>query len=94
MNAPEEGVEQLDVRTMWPHEARSFTPWLAKNLPLLGAELGLKLELIQTEHRVVSLVLDILAEEPDTGRTGRHREPVGMDRHHPSRPTAHLRHLP
>ena len=67
MNAPEEGVEQLDVRTMWPHEALSFTPWLAKNLHLLGAELGLKLELIQTEQQVVSLFLDILAEEPDTG---------------------------
>ena len=69
MTAPEEDVEQLDVRTKWPHEALDFTPWLAKqeNLDLLGAELGLKLECAQTEVQVGSMYLDILAKECDTG---------------------------
>ena len=69
MTAPEEGVEQLDVRTKWPHEALDFTPWLAKqeNLDLLGAELGLSLECAQTEVQVGSMYLDILAKERDTG---------------------------
>ena len=30
MTEPEEGIEQLDVHTLWRHEALNFTPWLAK----------------------------------------------------------------
>ena len=69
MTAPEDGVEQLDVRTCWEHEALDFTPWLAEqeNLDLLGAELGLSLECAQTEVQVGSMYLDILAKERDTG---------------------------
>ena len=69
MTTPEEDVEQLDVRTKWPHEALDFTPWLAEqeNLDLLGAELGLSLECAQTEVQVGSMYLDILAKERDTG---------------------------
>ena len=69
MTEPEEGVEQLDVRTCWEHEALDFTPWLAKqeNLDLLGEELGLKLEFVEREKQVGSMYLDILAKEPDGG---------------------------
>ena len=94
MTEPEEGVEQLDVRTCWEHEALDFTPWLAKqeNLDLLGAELGLRLECVKREKPVGSLYLDILARERRDRRAGRHREPARRDRPRPSRPTAHLRH--
>ena len=69
MTAPEEPVELLDVRTLWKDEALNFTPWLAKqeHLDLLVAELGLRLECAQTEVRVGSMRLDILAKECDTG---------------------------
>ena len=69
MSAPEEPVELLDVRTLWKDEALNFTPWLAKqeHLDLLGAELGLRLECAQTEVRVGSMRLDILAKECGTG---------------------------
>ena len=69
MTAPEDGVEQLDVRTKWPHEALDFTPWLAKqeHLNLLGAELGLRLEFVEREKQVGSMYLDILAKDCDTG---------------------------
>ena len=69
MTAPEDGVEQLDVRTCWEHEALDFTPWLAEqeNLDLLGAELGLRLEFVEREKQVGSMYLDILAKERDTG---------------------------
>ncbi len=30
-------IKTVDVRTKWPHEAHGFTPWLAKNLDLLGS---------------------------------------------------------
>ena len=69
MTTPEEGVELLNVRTKWPHEALDFTPWLAEqeHLNLLGAELGLTLECAQTEVQVGSMYLDILAKECGTG---------------------------
>ena len=60
------GPEHLDVRSMWQHEALDFTPWLAKNLHLLGDELGMQLELVQVEQPVGPLFLDILARETAT----------------------------
>ena len=66
MAGPEEGIDLLDVRTLWQHEALDFTPWLARNLHLLGKELGIELELVQREKPVGPLYLDILAREVGT----------------------------
>ena len=93
MNAPEEGVEQLDVRTMWPHEALSFTPWLAKSLHLLGAELGLKLELIQQRSRSFRCSSTSWRKNPtpahwSSSRTSWNGPILTISA------TAHLRHLP
>ena len=41
-----------DLRTIWKHEEKEFTPWLAKNISLLGEVLGLDLEVISVEHGV------------------------------------------
>lgn len=60
-------VETVDVHHKWADEARDFTPWLARNLDLLGREIGLKLELVETEKAIHSLKLDILAKDTDTG---------------------------
>ena len=66
MTAPEDGVENLEVRTRWPNEALDFTPWLANNLGLLGEEIGIKLEIVQQEKAVGPMSLDILARDTDT----------------------------
>lgn len=60
-------VETVDVHHKWADEARDFTPWLARNLDLLGREIGLSLELVEQEKAVYSLWLDILAKETRTG---------------------------
>lgn len=42
-------LKRVNLRKAWPNEARDFTPWLAENIALLGAELDLSLERAQTE---------------------------------------------
>lgn len=49
------------VDELWGHEAAEFTPWLAKNLRVLGDVLGINLDLQDTESAVGEFSLDILA---------------------------------
>lgn len=63
----EEVIEDFDVRDLWPNEARDFTPWLAKNLGLLGEKLGMELELVSQEEPVGAFFLDILAKDVNSG---------------------------
>ena len=67
MVATKEQLEKLPVRTEWKDEARDFTPWLARNLHVLGSELGMKLELVQGESPVGPFSLDIMARDADEG---------------------------
>lgn len=64
MTDPADGLQRVDVREKWPHEAHDFTPWLADHLDLLGAELGLTLEAVDQEAPVGPYLLDILAKKP------------------------------
>jgi hypothetical protein len=53
----------VDPRDVWKHEAKDFTPWLAKNLTLLGELLGLDLELTSSETSVGDFSADIIARD-------------------------------
>ena len=62
-------IREKKVRgTLWDHEARDFTPWLAENIGLLGEALQMDLdpESVQTEVPVGPFFLDVLAK--DVGR--------------------------
>lgn len=63
-------LQKVDLRKAWKHEALDFTNWLAKdeNLGLLSDEIGIGLQLIQTEASVGKFNVDILAEEENTER--------------------------
>lgn len=63
-------LTKVALREFWKHEALDFTQWLAdpENLELLGDEIGLDIELIQTEAGVGRFNTDILAQEETTGR--------------------------
>ncbi|MCJ8501363.1 DUF4268 domain-containing protein [Desulfatitalea alkaliphila] len=52
-----------DLKTVWEHEARDFTTWLANNLELLGEEIGIDLEHRCNEYTVGKFRLDILAHD-------------------------------
>lgn len=63
----DDGAERLPVDALWRHEAHDFTPWLAANLDVLGDAIGLRLELLEREHAVGQLWLDILARDAASG---------------------------
>jgi len=41
-----------DLRQVWQHEARSFTPWLATNIEVLSDAIGLPLTVLGQEVHV------------------------------------------
>ncbi len=53
-------LEQRNLRDLWKHEERDFTPWLAQNIHQLSDLLGVPIEVQQIEHRVGGYELDIL----------------------------------
>ena len=65
MTIPEIGkLESVGLRTIWPDEARDFTPWLAQNLDRLAPELHMDLELVQREATLPGAGrVDILAKQ-------------------------------
>lgn len=59
-----------DLRTIWKHEAKDFTPWLAKeeNLSLLSETIGIDIVLEEQESNVGDFSVDLYAIEEGTGR--------------------------
>lgn len=57
-------VEEVEVRQVWPDEARDFTPWLAteEGLALLGEAINADLELVDKEVSVGPFNADLLAK--------------------------------
>ena len=48
--------EIIDIREVWPHEAHDFTPWLTRNISILGDEVGIDITIEETESSVVILM--------------------------------------
>ena len=92
MDSCKDGLEQLDIHTMFKHEALDFTPWLAENLHMLGDAIGLKLEFVQREVPVGPYFLDIKAKAADGGAIVAIENQLEVTDMQPSRATAHLRH--
>ncbi|WP_428386709.1 DUF4268 domain-containing protein [Mucisphaera sp.] len=61
--------KRSDLRSIWPNEASSFTPWLSQRLEQLSEALGLDLELEGTEQPVGNFSVDILARDLSRNRT-------------------------
>lgn len=63
-------LQRVDLRTIWDHEATSFTPWLAKpdNLSLLADAIGAELSVEAQEQGVGPFRADILCKDMTTER--------------------------
>lgn len=60
-------LAKLDPRSVWKREDEDFTPWLAENLPLLNAALGLQIELTERERPVGDFAVDIFGRKVGSG---------------------------
>lgn len=60
-------LKSLPLRDAWKHEAHSFTPWLAQNIDHISEEIGIPLEITDTEVAVEKFSADILARNPEDG---------------------------
>jgi len=60
-------LERVPLRECWKNEARDFTPWLAQeeNISLLGAAIGMELEVKEQEASVGPFKADILCRNTD-----------------------------
>ena len=64
-------VEITDLRTIWPHEALDFTPWLAdeNNIALLSDAIGIDITVDETESNVGTFHVDIVGKETGGNKT-------------------------
>lgn len=61
-------LEPVDLRELWKHEERNFTPWLARDLNRLGAVLGMNLVATGTEDiKHGAGRADIMATDSNSG---------------------------
>ncbi len=56
-------INNVDLRQLWPHEERDFTPWLLENSEMLERALGIDIELHQREERIGDFSLDIIGRD-------------------------------
>ena len=63
-------LEKIELREVWRHEALDFTRWLAKkeNIAILSKEIGIDIEVIQTEMSVGRYNVDIYARDTESSK--------------------------
>lgn len=60
-------LKAVEPRSIWPHEALGFTPWLLQNVDVLSDLLGMDLVLEVAEHPVGTFSLDLKGYDEATG---------------------------
>jgi hypothetical protein len=58
-----------NIRDVWPDEDADFSPWLEKNIDLLGDKIGLSLEVVERESPVGDFTVDMLARDINSSAT-------------------------
>ncbi len=60
-------LKDVELREVWNHEAKEFTPWLSENIDRLATAVGLRMEPEGTEVAVKQFSADIVARNPVDG---------------------------
>lgn len=60
-------IQRVNIRDVWPHEAKDFTTWLAENIDVLddGLASGIDPESVRREQSAGSFAVDLVAENQD-----------------------------
>ena len=61
-------LQRVDLRKVWPHEARDFTPWLEENIDVLNNAIDLSLSDVVREQAAGDFSVDLVAEDESEGR--------------------------
>ncbi len=61
-------LNRINPRTVWPHEAADFTPWLRENIDYLAEAVGVDIQLVESEVAVGDFSVDLVGEEPGQSR--------------------------
>jgi hypothetical protein len=61
-------IQKVPLKELWPGESTHFTPWIAKNLDILGEKIGMDLELESTEASAGDFSADIVARDLSTNK--------------------------
>lgn len=56
-------VKRVPLRTVWAHEATSFTKWLERNIDIVNEVLDIELTVVERESNAGDFKLDLLAED-------------------------------
>jgi hypothetical protein len=65
INQPISRLQTVPLRELWPHEALSFTAWVADNLDFISETVGFEISLVEREASAGPFSADILAEDPN-----------------------------
>ena len=60
-------LKKQKIRDIWKTEDRDFTPWLVQNIALLNEDLGLNIQDPESEKKLDTFKVDIVAED-DQGK--------------------------
>ncbi|MHA1289223.1 MAG: DUF4268 domain-containing protein [Candidatus Thorarchaeota archaeon] len=61
-------LKTVDPRSIWPDEARDFTPWLNENIELLSEAIGADIEIVEREGSVSDFRVDLFGTDLSSGR--------------------------
>lgn len=61
-------LKRIDVKKLWGHEAKDFTPWLQENIHRLSEAVGLEIDILDREVSVGTFNVDLYGKDLNSGR--------------------------
>ena len=61
-------LKWIDVKKLWSHEAKDFTPWMQENINRLSEVVGLEIDILDREVSVGTFNVDLYGKDLSSGR--------------------------